>query len=232
MPYCCKKEKMKIIIAKNLIKEFNTGKVVNSVINDISLDIEEGEFLAITGESGSGKSTLLYLLSGLEIPSKGKVTLLDKDIAKLSDRQISLLRRKDISIVYQFYNLIPNLTIYENIILPKTIDKRLTKEDKIFLEELISTAGIKNILNRRPSQVSGGEQQRAALIRAVFIKPKIIFADEPTGNLDSKSSGIVMNLIKQINKDYNITVVMVTHSMQQAEMADKTITLQDGRIIN
>lgn len=223
---------MHILKAYNLVKEYCTNNTINRVIDDISLNVEEGEFLSITGESGSGKSTLLYLLSGLESLTMGQVLLQDRDISTLSDRKIAKLRRSVLSFVYQFYNLIPNLTIMENILLPKKMDSVLKKEDNEYLKELVHVASIDNILHRLPSEVSGGEQQRAALIRAVFIKPKIVFADEPTGNLDSKSSEQVLNLLKKINKEYNASVIMVTHSIKQAQMADRTIRLKDGRIID
>lgn len=221
----------KVIEAKELIKNYDTNGIIVPVINGISMEVMEGEFLAITGISGSGKSTLLYLLSGIETPCSGEIYIEGKELSKLKEKEIARMRRQDISFVYQFYNLIPNLTIIENIVLSKRIDCKLEDEDKIYLEELINLAGISHIRNRKPSEVSGGEQQRVALIRAVFTKPKVIFLDEPTGNLDSKSSKMVMDLIMNINKTYKTTLIMVTHSLEQAKQADRIITLRDGVII-
>lgn len=221
---------MIIISAKNLIKEYTSENVLYRVINGIDLDVSEGDFLAVKGESGSGKSTLLYLLSGLETPTSGVVTFLNKDFAQMKDAETAKLRRSKISFVYQFYNLLPNLSIYDNIVLPKQIDKCFNDAEKQYLEELICLAGIKNILKKLPSEVSGGEQQRAAIVRAVFVRPAVLFADEPTGSLDSKSGMAVINLLKKINDDYKTAVVMVTHSAEQAASAKKVINIKDGKI--
>lgn len=224
--------KMKILEANNLTKVYDTNGVKVKVINGISLTTNEGEFLSITGPSGSGKSTLLYLLSGLDKPTSGEVKLLGKDINKMSSRELAEMRRHQVSFVYQFYNLIPNLSVYENIILPKRIDSRLSNDDNEYLKELLNLAGIEHIKDRRPDEISGGEQQRAAILRAVFTRPNVIFLDEPTGNLDSKSSDIVINLIKKINKEYGTSVIMVTHSLEQAKVGDRIINIIDGRINN
>ncbi len=221
---------MIILQAKNLTKDYENGAVKTHVIKDISLDISEGEFVAVTGASGSGKSTFLYLLSGQEKPTSGSVILNDKDISLFSEAQMAKLRRREVSFVYQYYNLIPNLSVYDNIVLPVRMDRRLTATDKAYFEELVEVAGLKTALKKRPDQLSGGEQQRAALLRAVFIRPKIIFADEPTGNLDSKSGCAVMQLMKEINERYNTTVIMVTHSETQAAYARKRIHISDGKI--
>jgi putative ABC transport system ATP-binding protein len=221
---------MTILQAIDLTKNYKNGGVITNVIKGINLDIQEGEFAAITGASGSGKSTLLYLLSGQEKPTSGKVLLNGEDISLFSESKMAALRRRQLSFVYQYYNLIPNLSVYDNIVLPVRMDRRLTAADKGYLEEIVAVAGIKNLLKKRPDQLSGGEQQRAALLRAVFIRPKIIFADEPTGNLDSKSGAAVMQLIKEINERYKTTVVMVTHSEAQAAYANRRIYMNDGKI--
>lgn len=221
---------MIILKATDLTKDYKNGGVVTHVIKGISLEIEEGGFVAVTGASGSGKSTFLYLLSGQERPTSGSIFLNGQDIAGFSEAQMSRLRRREISFVYQYYNLIPNLSVYDNIVLPVRMDRRLTTTDKAYLRELLEVAGLKTALKKRPEQLSGGEQQRVALLRAVFIRPKIIFADEPTGNLDSKSGAAVMQLIKEINTRYNTTVIMVTHSETQAAYADKRIHISDGKI--
>lgn len=222
---------MRIIEAKNLIKDYYAVDKPVRVINGISLFIEEGEFVAITGESGSGKSTLLYLLSGLEPPTNGEIKLMGLEITKFSEKELTQLRLKHLSFVYQYYNLIPNLTIYENIILPIRLKGKIKEEDRAYIEELINIAGISNIKDRLPEQVSGGEQQRTAIVRAVGVKSSIVFADEPCGNLDSNNSDKVMNLLKDINQRYNTTIVLVTHSNSQAEVARRRIILKDGRIL-
>lgn len=221
---------MVIIRAKGLVKEYSSNNITYRVIDGVDLEINDGDYLAVTGASGSGKSTLLYLLGGLETPTRGEVEILGKNIKELKDREMAKLRRRDISYVYQFFNLIPNLTVYENITLPKKIDKKFTLSEKEYLNELVEAAGIGGILKKRPAEVSGGEQQRAAFVRAVFTRPKVILADEPTGNLDSKAGAKVLELIGEINSRYNTAVVMVTHSKEHAALAKKTITLKDGKI--
>lgn len=221
---------MTILEAKELTKDYKNGGVITHVIKGISLEIEEGEFVAITGASGSGKSTFLYLLSGQEKPTSGNVFLKGEDISLFSEGRMAALRRRDISFVYQYYNLIPNLSVYDNIVLPLRMDRRLTASDKAYLQELVEVAGLQSALKKKPELLSGGEQQRAALLRAIFIRPKIIFADEPTGNLDTKSGTAVMGLIKAINERYNTTVIMVTHSKTQAAYANRRIQIGDGKI--
>lgn len=221
---------MVILSAKNLVREYGKNDTKIRVIDNISLDIEEGDFLAIKGESGSGKSTLLYLLAGIERPNAGSVCYLGQNLATLNDTKIAYLRRKEIGFVYQFYNLIGNLSIYDNLILPKKIDGAYSSEEQKYLDELISLADIGDILKKLPSQVSGGEQQRAAIVRALFVRPKIIFLDEPTGNLDSNNAFKIMELLKSINKAYNTCIVMVTHSNELSLYAHKIIKLKDGRI--
>lgn len=220
-----------MLIAKDLVKDFDNNKRTVSVIKDVSLEIKDGEFVAITGSSGSGKSTLLYLLSGLDTPTSGNIELNDKELSALGDKEMARLRRQEISFVYQFYNLIPNLSVKENIELPVRIDRKLNDKDREFLDDLMNLAGISQLKDRFPYEISGGEQQRTALIRALFTKPSIIFMDEPCGNLDSVASDDVMHLICDINQKYNTTIVMVTHDNSQANLADRIIKLQDGKII-
>lgn len=219
-----------VIRAENLIKDYVNKEIITRVIDGITLTVNEGEFLSICGASGSGKSTLLYLLSGLERVTSGVVILNGHNLNNLTEKELSKIRRKEISFVYQYYNLIPNLTVKENILLPLILDRKAVQKDYEKLSELTEVAGISHILARRPDEISGGEQQRTALVRALIVSPKIIFLDEPTGNLDSISSEKVINLVKNINKDYNTTIVMVTHSKEQAEIADRIITLSDGKI--
>jgi putative ABC transport system ATP-binding protein len=221
---------MVILSATKLVKKYGVSEAQITVIDNISLDINQGEFLAICGESGSGKSTLLYLLSGLEQPDRGQVTFLSQDLAKISDKTSALLRRREIAFVYQFHNLINNLSIFDNIVLPKKIDGTFSRSEKLFLDELIDVAGIRDILNKLPSQVSGGERQRAAIVRALFIRPKIIFLDEPTGSLDSTNAIKIMELLASINSNYNTAIVMVTHSAKLALYAKKIIKIKDGQI--
>ncbi|HKL74210.1 MAG TPA: ABC transporter ATP-binding protein [Clostridia bacterium] len=223
---------MVILSAKKLVKEYGTANAKTRVINDIDLDIREGDFIAITGESGSGKSTLLYLLAGLEHPDGGIVTYLGNNLSQMKDVQSAKLRRNGISFVYQFYNLINNLSIYDNIVLPKKIDSSFSLDEKKFLEELIDVAQLQHILKKLPAQVSGGEQQRAAIVRALFVRPKVILLDEPTGNLDSANALKIMSLLTDINTRYNTTVVMVTHSAELSLYAKRIVTLKDGRIHN
>lgn len=223
---------MNILTAGNLIKEYPVKGLVSRVINDIDIDIAENDFTAIKGESGSGKSTLLYLLSGFEKPTSGTVEFCGRNLAAMTDKQTAKLRRTEMSFIYQFYNLLPNISLYDNIALPKRIDRNFGESDKRYLEELAAFAGVSDVLGKLPAEVSGGEQQRAAIIRALIIRPKILFADEPTGNLDSKSGQAVMDLLAAANRDYNTAVVMVTHSAEHAAAAKKIITLKDGKILN
>ncbi len=220
---------MKSVHVENLTKIYGKGENKVTALNEVSFSIEEGEFVAITGRSGSGKSTLLYILAGLDIPTSGNVRVDNINLFSLSDNQLSSFRRKKVGFIYQFYNLIPTLTVEENIVLPVRLDKRELKKDR--LENLLRVFHLEKKKYSYPSQLSGGEQQRVAIARSLFINPMIILADEPTGNLDSKNSKEVMTYLKDTNKKYNRTVIVVTHSMEIANEADRIIELSDGKII-
>lgn len=221
---------MKSIHVENLTKIYGTGENEVVALNQISFSIEEGEFVAITGASGSGKSTLLYILAGLDKPTTGEVSVDHINLSSLSDNQLSSFRRKKVGLIYQFYNLIPTLTVEENIVLPVRLDKRELKKDR--LENLLKAFHLEKKRYSYPSQLSGGEQQRVAIARSLFINPMIILADEPTGNLDSKNSKEVIAYLKNTNKKYNRTLIVVTHNMEIANEADRIIELSDGKIIS
>ena len=215
--------------ASNLKKTY-FGDVETPAIRGIDIEFYKGEFAAILGESGSGKSTLLYLLSGIETPTEGSVTLLGKELGKISDEEIAALRRHGFSFVYQFDNLIGNLTAEENIFLPLRLDKQDIKEYRQTFEELIEYLQIKDCIKRYPKQLSGGEQQRVALCRALITNPELIFLDEPTGSLDAKMGTQVMELLKDINKTRAVALIMVTHSAAHAEYASRKIMIKDGLV--
>lgn len=222
-------ENVEILNVKNLCKIY--GKEGNEVLalDNISFRVKKGEFIAIVGKSGSGKSTLLHLLGGLDTPSHGTVIINNQDIYKMSDKDLTVFRRKYIGIIYQFYNLIPALSVKENILLPALFDGKEVS-DKRF-NELIKSLGLINKVNFLPNDLSGGEQQRTAIGRALINHPKILLADEPTGNLDSRNSKQVMRLLEFYNKKYRQTIIMVTHDMSLAKRASRIITMADGKII-
>ncbi len=219
-----------MIVAENLKKIY--GKE-NEVIKGVNITIVQGEFVVITGKSGSGKSTLLYLLSGLEIPTGGGVKINGVDINKLNDKEISKLRRKKIGFVFQFYNLVPSLTVIENILLPLEIDGQITNIKKDYVMSIVEMLGLQEKQNEHVYNLSGGQQQRVAIARALAIEPEIIFADEPTGNLDTYNSKEVMSILKRLNNEYKTTIVMVTHDEKIApEYATREIVIQNGKIIH
>lgn len=225
----CKGE-IKLIVAENLKKIYGNE---NEVIKGVNITIVEGEFVVITGKSGSGKSTLLYLLSGLEIPTRGGVKINGVDINELSDKEISKLRRKKIGFVFQFYNLLPSLTVLENILLPLEIDGQITNSKKDYVMSIVEMLGLQEKQNEHVYSLSGGQQQRVAIARALAIEPEIIFADEPTGNLDTYNSKEVMSILKRLNYEYKTTIVMVTHDEKIApEYATREIVIQNGKIIH
>lgn len=211
-------------------KIYGKGDAKVIALNDISFEVEEGEFLAIIGPSGSGKSTLLHTIAGLEKPTSGKVYFYDKNMYEMNKKDLTILRRQKIGIIYQFYNLIPTLNVEENITLPIELDKK--KIDKVKLEEILKFLGIDNRRKHLPNELSGGQQQKVAIGRALMIEPTIILADEPTGNLDSKSSNEIIQLLKKANKEYNQTIIMITHNLEIAKLADRIIQIEDGRIKN
>ena len=220
---------MNILKIENLKKVYGSGETEVKALDDISFQVEEGEFIAIIGPSGSGKSTLLHSIAGLEKPTSGKVYFYDKDIYKMIKKELTILRRQKIGIIYQFYNLIPTLNVEENIILPIELDRK--KIDTKKLDEIIKFLGLEKRKKHLPNELSGGQQQKVAIGRALMINPTIILADEPTGNLDSKSSEEIMQVLKKANKDYKQTIIMITHNLEIAKLADRIIKIEDGKII-
>jgi len=220
---------MKILKTMDLKKYYGNDKNLVKALDGVSLEVERGEFVAIVGTSGSGKSTLLHMLGGLDRPTSGEVMVDDKDIFELKDDELTIFRRRKIGFIFQSYNLIPVLNVYENITLPISLDGNET--DKEYIEEIFKTLGIEDKKYSMPNQLSGGQQQRVAIGRALATKPSIILADEPTGNLDSKTSLDVMGLIKISSKRFNQTVIMITHNEEIAQMADRIIRIEDGRIL-
>ena len=221
---------MDIVRTENLYKEYNLGKIKTKVINNVTLSIKEKEFVSIIGPSGSGKSTLLYLLSGMEEKTSGSIYLLGKDINKLSDKEKCDMRRKSIGFVYQFYNLISEMNVQDNILLPKLIDNE--KIDVERLNKIVKLVSLEKHLKSFPYELSGGQQQRVAIARAIYANPKIIFADEPTGNLDYKTGQDVMELFKKINEEMGTTIIQVTHSLEHAKYANRIIKIVDGEVCN
>ncbi len=220
---------MEILRVENLRKVY--GKDENKVValDNVSFSVQKGEFVAIVGASGSGKSTLLHLIGGVDRPTGGKVYIGDEDIYKLSDDKLAIFRRRQIGLIYQFYNLIPILNVEENITLPLDLDGR--KIDKNELNEMLELLGLENRRKHLPNELSGGQQQRTSIGRALITRPSIILADEPTGNLDSKSSDEIVSLLKKSNKELNQTIIMITHNLEIAKMADRIIKIEDGKII-
>lgn len=220
---------MEILKVENLTKVY--GKGVNKVValDDVSFAVNKGEFVAIVGASGSGKSTLLHLIGGVDRPTSGKVFIEGKDIYKFNNDELAIFRRRQVGLIYQFYNLIPILNVEENIVLPLELDKR--KIDTKELNELIKTLGLESRKKHLPNELSGGQQQRTSIGRALVTHPAIILADEPTGNLDSKTSDEIVELLKMSNKKYNQTIIMITHNLELASIADRVITIEDGKIV-
>ncbi|MEF2932469.1 MAG: ABC transporter ATP-binding protein [Clostridia bacterium] len=220
---------MEILRVENLCKEYGKGQTKVKALDNVSFSVEKGEFVAIVGASGSGKSTLLHLLGGVDRPNSGKVFIEGKDIYKLKDDELAIFRRRQVGLIYQFYNLIPILNVEENITLPLSLDGR--KVDEKRLEELINLLGLSGRRTHLPNELSGGQQQKTSIGRAMITNPAIILADEPTGNLDSKSSDEVVTLLKKSNKDYKQTIIMITHNLEIAKVADRIITIEDGKIV-
>lgn len=219
---------MTLIEVKNLNKIYGSGEAEVKDLKNINLNIEQGEFVAIVGQSGSGKSTLLHLIGGIDIPSSGEVIIDGKNIYKLKEKELSILRRRKLGFIFQFFNLIPVLTAQENIEMPVLLDNE--KIDKKYMNELLRILGLEERKNNYPSQLSGGQQQRVSIGRALANKPSIILADEPTGNLDSKNSKEVLELLKYCAKKYNQTLILITHDINIAKSADRVITIEDGEI--
>lgn len=221
---------MSILEVKNLTKTYGKGDNLVKAVDDVSFNVEEGEFVAIIGASGSGKSTLLHMIGGVDNATSGEIIVDGENIAKLSADKLAIYRREKVGIIYQFYNLIPVLTVSENITLPVNLANK--KPDQEYLNELIETLGLKERINHLPNQLSGGQQQRVAIGRALFNRPKLILADEPTGNLDKKSGDEIVNLLKTANEKYHQTIILVTHDLNIAVKAGRVITVEDGKIIN
>ena len=220
---------MQILEVKNLKKYYGEGNTLVRALDGIDLKVEKGESVAIVGSSGSGKSTLLHMLGGLDIPSEGEVWVDGKELSKLNENQLAVFRRRKIGFVFQNYNLIPLLSVYENIILPRQLDGK--KADYKFVEELLSLLGLKEKMESFPNELSGGQQQRVAIARALATRPAILLADEPTGNLDSKASQDVISLMKAMNEHYSQTIVLITHNQEIAQLAGRIIRIEDGKIL-
>lgn len=220
---------MEILKVEHLVKQYGKGDNAVLAVNDISFSVEQGEFVAIVGSSGSGKSTLLHLLGGVDRPTSGKVYIQGEDIYSLNSDKIAIFRRRQVGLIYQFYNLIPILNVKENITLPCELDGRIP--DKIELDELINTLGLKDRVTHLPNELSGGQQQRVSIGRALINHPAILLADEPTGNLDSRSSDEIVELLKLSNQKYKQTIVMITHNLEIAKIADRILRIEDGRLV-
>jgi len=220
---------MIILKTENLTKIYGTDDSKVTALDNANLNVEQGEFVAIVGTSGSGKSTLLHMLGGLDRPTSGKVFVENKDIFSLKDESLTIFRRRKIGFVFQSFNLVPTLNVYENIVFPIQLDGNDVDEN--FVNEVICSLGLENMLNRLPNQLSGGQQQRVAIARALAAKPAIVLADEPTGNLDSKTSQDVLSLLKVTGQKFSQTIVMITHNEAIAQMADRIIRIEDGNII-
>jgi len=220
---------MEILKVQNLTKTYGKGENEVKAVDDISFSVKKGEFVAIVGASGSGKSTLLHLIGGVDRPTSGKVYINGKDIYSLNDDNLAIFRRRQVGLIYQFYNLIPVLNVAENITLPCKLDGKDVDENR--LNELLKSLGLENRKNNLPNQLSGGQQQRVSIGRAIMNEPAIMLADEPTGNLDSKASEEIISLLRLYNKKYNQTVIVITHDEKIALEADRIITIDDGKII-
>ena len=220
---------MEILKVDNLTKVYGKDSTQVVALDHVSFSVEKGEFVAIVGASGSGKSTLLHLLGGVDRPTSGKVFIDGKDIFEFNDDKLAIFRRRHVGLIYQFYNLIPILNVEENIILPLSLDNRDVDKEK--LDELISLLGLQDRKKHLPNELSGGQQQRTSIGRALITNPTIILADEPTGNLDSKSSDEIVALLKKSNKEFKQTIIMITHNMEIAKVADRIIKIEDGKLV-
>jgi len=220
---------MEILKVENLTKTYGSGESLVHAVDDVSFSVEKGEFVAIVGASGSGKSTLLHLIGGVDRPTSGKIFVDGNDISRMNDDKLAVFRRRQVGIVYQFYNLIPILTVEENITLPCDLDGRGVDRER--LEMILDSFGLRARRKHLPNQLSGGQQQRTSIARALINNPSLVLADEPTGNLDSKSSEEVMSMLKMCNQSYGQTVIMITHNLDIAKQADRIITISDGKIV-
>ena len=220
---------MSILQTTDLKKYYGTEPNITRALDGVTFSVEQGEFVAIVGTSGSGKSTLLHMMGGLDVPTSGSVRVRDKMLEKMNDEQLTIFRRRNIGFIFQNYNLVPVLDIYENIVLPVDLDG--ARVDKKFFREIAEMLDLKSKLKNMPNNLSGGQQQRVAIARALITKPAIILADEPTGNLDSKTSADVLGLLKRSSGEFNQTIVMITHNNEIAQLADRIVRIEDGRIV-
>ena len=220
---------MSILQTTELKKYYGTKPNITKALDGVNLSVEQGEFVAIVGTSGSGKSTLLNMIGGLDVPTSGKVIVDGRDLSTLKDEQLTIFRRRKIGFIFQNYNLVPVLNVFENIVLPVELDGN--KVDKKFMKEVVRMLGLEDKLNNMPSNLSGGQQQRVAIARALVSKPAIVLADEPTGNLDSKTSVDVLSLMKTSSYKFKQTLVMITHNNEIAQLADRIIRIEDGKIV-
>lgn len=219
---------MSILQATDLKKYYGAEPNITKALDGVTLSIENGEFVAIVGTSGSGKTTLLNMIGGLDIPSSGSVKVRDKELSELNDEQLTIFRRRNIGFVFQSYNLVPVLNVYENIVLPVELDGDTV--DKAFMNELVTLLALEDKLQNMPNHLSGGQQQRVAIARALISKPAIVLADEPTGNLDGKTSADVLGLLNRTSKQFNQTLVIITHNAEIAQLSDRIVRIEDGRI--
>lgn len=221
---------MEILRVEHLKKNYGKGNTLVKALDDVSFSVEKGEFVAIVGSSGSGKSTLLHLLGGVDKPTSGKIIIDGEDIYSLNETNLAIFRRRQVGLIYQFYNLIPILNVKENMTLPILLDGKKVDED--YLKELIDILGLSNRVNHLPNELSGGQQQRVSIGRALMNRPALLLADEPTGNLDSKASKDIIELLKLSNNKYKQTIIMITHDYELALNADRIITIDDGKIVS
>lgn len=220
---------MEIVRTENLSKTYGSGENLVRAIDDVNLKIEKGEFIAIVGPSGSGKSTLLHLLGGVDNPSSGKIFIDGNDISKYSSKELALFRRRKVGLIYQFYNLIPNLTVRHNIELPLKLDKRKINEEVLL--DIVRKLGIENKLDSFPSELSGGQQQRVAIARSLIYSPSLVLADEPTGNLDRENSREIIEILKYFNRTLKQTIIVITHDESIALEAERVVTIVDGKVV-
>ena len=220
---------MEILRVENLTKVYGSGNNKVVALDNVSFSVEKGEFVSIVGASGSGKSTLLHLLGGVDRPTSGKVLIYDTDIFKMNDDELAIFRRRQVGLIYQFYNLIPILNVRENITLPLELDNKRVSDEEV--DNLIKMLGLDKRSKHLPNELSGGEQQRTSIGRALISRPAIVLADEPTGNLDTKASEEIVSLLKKSNKEMKQTIIMITHNLELAKVADKIIEIADGRIV-
>lgn len=219
---------MEILRTERLTKVYGTGENRVVAVSGVNLSVAQGEFVAIVGSSGSGKSTLMHMLGGVDRPTEGRVLIEDEDIYKLNDDKLAMFRRRQVGLIYQFYNLIPVLNVEENMTLPCELDGK--KPDREFLMELVEVLGLGSRIRHLPNELSGGQQQRVAIGRAMMNRPAILLADEPTGNLDSRASNEIVELLKTSNRRYKQTIVMITHNLEIAKQADRVLTMEDGKV--